>query len=84
MQKPMFEVETKPLYYTRAPGSYTSVPRTNKIGHTSMDKIAVHFWKLVYGVMTCWSVLTIGQQVHFFASPAMVQRDEQHSSVAAV
>lgn len=43
VQKPLFEVETKPLYYSKAPGNYTIDPTPKQIGHTTVDGIAVHF-----------------------------------------
>lgn len=40
-QKPVFKMERKPMHYmhyTRAPGSYTNVPRSKRIGPTPVDE----------------------------------------------
>lgn len=42
---PEFEVEGRPLQYTRAPGNYTSPPRPSCISQTSVDEIALYFWR---------------------------------------
>lgn len=41
----VFQIDTKPLHYTRAPGNYKNNPMWKKLAHTSVDEYAVHFWK---------------------------------------
>lgn len=42
---PVFNVDTIPLHYTRAPGVYRNNPMMRKISHTAVDEYAVHFWR---------------------------------------
>lgn len=46
-QKPEFEVEAKPLRYKRVPRNYTRDPGLKRTCHTSVNEIAMQFWRTV-------------------------------------
>jgi len=44
-EKDVFEVESAPLIYARAPGNYNKDPRVRRITHMNVLEMAIHFWK---------------------------------------
>lgn len=44
-EKDLFEVEQKPLLYTRPPGRYHQNVRRERVNHKSILVQAVHFWR---------------------------------------
>lgn len=42
-QKPVFDQDTKSMYYTSAAENYTGDPEPKDIIHTSADETSVHF-----------------------------------------
>lgn len=54
-QKPILNVGTKPLQYLRTPVGYIRDRIPYQIGHHLVDATVLHPWKMVYGMLTCWS-----------------------------
>lgn len=45
VQRPVLEVETKPLLYSKAPGPYTRDSRQKGIGQILLDETAIQSWR---------------------------------------
>lgn len=43
-EEEVFQVDQKPLFYTRASGNYKQNPRCKRLSHTSVVVQAVHSW----------------------------------------
>lgn len=85
VRQQLFEVKAKGPHYTTPSRYYAKDPRPKEICHLSVDEVAVYFWQtgLRHADMLERSSYQTDCRVHTFVPPAMKQRDEQHSSVAA-